>query len=253
MPSATISKLCSALIPSTTHQYMSVSLRFAPQLIRDDAPLQGRLVIKTSEDPARWLLTFNEESWKDEEFSEEAFGSVLGKSDEGEGSPTDPHPPAPVSAAKNNKSKNNRNRNKPSEESKSGGTSGGSSAEEQSINSDSLQKKAVSFSHEVNPTDTDASLPKQETAANKKRSLRSRVSDREQRSRRRQALIVDEPEVLGSSSTDCKRPRPLESVTRVTKKSKSGVNEEVIKIPMLTGTLFLYRGLRRRAEFIRKY
>lgn len=196
------------------------------------------------------MLTFEKESWKDEEFSEEAFGSVLGKVDEGEGSPTGPDPPAPAAANKN-KNKNNKNRSKPSS-----GASGGSSAEEQSANSDSLQKKAVSFSPgEVNPTDTDASspkqeTPKQETPANKKRSLRSRVSDREQRSRRRQALIVEEPEV---SSTDGKRPRPLEPVTRVTKKSKSGVNEEVIKIPMLTGTLFLYRGLRRRAEFIRKY
>ena len=227
----------------------------APQLIRDDAPaFQGRLVIKTSEDPARWLLTFCGESWKDEEFSEEAFGSILGKADEGEGSPTGPDTPAPAAVNKNN-NKNNKNRNKPSGESKSGGTSGGSSVEELSANSHSLQKKDVSLSHEqVNPTDTDASSPnKQETPAtnNKKRSLRSRVSDREQRSRRRQALIVDEPEV--GSSTDGKRPRPLEPVTRVTKKSKSGVSEDVIKIPMLTGTLFLYRGLRRRAEFIRKY
>lgn len=201
------------------------------------------------------MLTFDAESWKDEEFSEEAFGSVLGKADEGESSPTGRDPAA--SAAIKNKNKNNKNRNKPSEESKSGGTSGGSSSEEQSANSDSLQKKVVSFSHDeqVNPTvDTeDASSPKQETTANKKqqRSLRDRVSDREQRSRRRQALIVDDPEV--GSSTDGKHPRPVEPVTRVTKKSKSGVDEEVIKIPMLTGTLFLYRGLRRRAEFIRKY
>lgn len=204
------------------------------------------------------MLTFGGESWKDEEFSEGAFGSVIGKADDGEGSPTGPDPPPSSPAAVNkNNNKNNKNRNKPSGESKSGGTSGGSSADELSANSDSLQKKAVSFPREeVDPTDTDASMSpnKQEeipATTNKKRSLRSRVSDREQRSRRRQALIVDEPEV--GISTDGKRPRPLEPVTRVTKKSKSGVSEDVIKIPMLTGTLFLYRGERRRAEFIRKY
>jgi hypothetical protein len=32
-----------------------------------------------------------------------------------------------------------------------------------------------------------------------------------------------------------------------------GGPQEVVKIPMLTGTLFLYKGLHRRAEFVRKF
>jgi len=49
-----------------------------------------------------------------------------------------------------------------------------------------------------------------------------------------------------------KRP-PAGAVAKASKKSKpTNGDEEVVKVPMLTGTLYLYRGIRRRAEFIRR-
>jgi hypothetical protein len=64
------------------------------------------------------------------------------------------------------------------------------------------------------------------------------ISSREQRSNRRQAAIMEEVAL-----------QPPTKKKKVTGQYK----EEVVKIQMLTGTLYLYRGLRRRAEFIRKY
>lgn len=58
------------------------------------------------------------------------------------------------------------------------------------------------------------------------------VSAREQRSRRRQALI------------DIKPPKKV--------KRMKETNEPVTKIKLLTGTLYLYRGEHRRAEFVRR-
>jgi hypothetical protein len=54
------------------------------------------------------------------------------------------------------------------------------------------------------------------------------------------------------SQTIIKRPGN-NGVLPPSKKMKAGTDEEVIKVPMLTGTLYLYRGVRRRVEFIRKY
>ena len=37
------------------------------------------------------------------------------------------------------------------------------------------------------------------------------------------------------------------------KKAKLSVDDEVVKVKMNTGTLYLYKGLNRRAVFVRKY
>jgi hypothetical protein len=86
------------------------------------------------------------------------------------------------------------------------------------------KKKSVTFSEEVS-----------DSSSSKVRALA-----REQRSTRRQAKIqVD-------------KKRPLKNSVPANKRVKTNNNEEVVMVQMLTGTLYLYRGLNRRAEFIRK-
>lgn len=74
---------------------------------------------------------------------------------------------------------------------------------------------------------------------------KAKASAREERSRRRQALQKDEGPL--------KPPAVNNGKARPNKKAKKTTLEDVIKVPMLTGTLILYRGLHRRAEFVRKY
>ena len=78
-------------------------------------------------------------------------------------------------------------------------------------------------------------------------------SAREQRSLRRQAKIDEDAVVVdkrkrGSSSV-------AESDDNDLKRSRSSkdAGEEVIKVKLNTGTLYLYRGLKRRAVFVRRY
>jgi hypothetical protein len=86
------------------------------------------------------------------------------------------------------------------------------------------KRKSVTFSQEV----SDSS------------SSKMRAMARGQRSTRRQAKIqVD-------------KKRPLKVIAPANKRVKINNNEEVVMVQMLTGTLYLYRGLNRRAEFIRK-
>jgi hypothetical protein len=86
------------------------------------------------------------------------------------------------------------------------------------------KKKSVTFSAEVS-----------DSSSSKMRALA-----RGQRSTRRQAKVqVD-------------NKRPLKSIVPASKRVKRNSNEEVVMVQMLTGTLYLYRGLNRRAEFVRK-
>ena len=211
------------------------SFRFL-QVTRSNTTAHGRLVIKLSEDPTRWLVTYDEGSFHDEEVAEESLGPIVGKFEDQDPSQK------PADSSKSAKSKK-KARNKNGIKSDKGSRSSNSSSDE---TTDSKRKrKSVSFSQEGKANDTDGSSAKD--TSDKKRPLRSKVSDREERSRRRQAMI----EVEKQATT--KRPSNNTSIGP-SKKVKAGSDEEVIKVQMLTGTLYLYRGgLRRRVEFIRKY
>jgi hypothetical protein len=214
---------------------------------------QGRLVIQTSEDPAaRWLVTFEGSSWKDEDISEESLGPIVGKLEENEVSKKADDQSLKSKKKTPNKQPTSKNDGGIGKAPRStSGTSSNSSAEE---NSDSRKKKSKK---ENSQTDSDASSPKSSHSdpSKNEKSNRLSISDREQRSRRRQAIIEeDTPTTTATTTTSTKRPRPPTAATPPSKKVKTETGEEVIKVPMLTGTLYLYRrGLRRRAEFIRKY
>lgn len=84
-----------------------------------------------------------------------------------------------------------------------------------------------------------------------------RQAAREQRSLRRQAKIdTDVNPTLGpapgSVQLNASKKRRIPPPKQSTKRIKTDDGEEVVKVHLLTGTLYLYRGLHRRAEFVRR-
>ena len=111
------------------------------------------------------------------------------------------------------------------------------------------KKKSVTFS-ESSPVgsegESSSGVPGE--SAERKRAL---ASAREQRSLRRQTKDDDDDGTTGAKRT---RQGPIKnSGLPSNSKRARRTDDEVIKVPMLTGTLYLYRGLHRRAEFVRKY
>ena len=84
---------------------------------------------------------------------------------------------------------------------------------------------------------------------------RSRASAREARSRRRQAMIDDTTIIPGTEILAGKRKLPAPPGGHRSKQYKFngepqyGEDGEVVKVKLLTGTLYLYRGAQRRAEW----
>ena len=76
------------------------------------------------------------------------------------------------------------------------------------------------------------------------------VSARERRSRRRQQK-VDTEEVLPLDNTRNKRSH-LAGENAANKKMRNANDENVVVVKLLTGTLYLYKGPHRRAEFVRQ-
>lgn len=89
----------------------------------------------------------------------------------------------------------------------------------------------------------------------------SLATDRAQRSLRRQAKIEGEPSSSNDKSVETRKRVTCkqENISRksdksnVTSKKKSVNDEEVIKVKLNTGTLYLYRGVHRRAVFVRRF
>jgi hypothetical protein len=120
-----------------------------------------------------------------------------------------------------------------------------SDAEVSQTSSITNKKKSVSF--ESSTSNSEIIAPSRDES----RSLPT-SSTREQRSRRRQSHLVEKVELKTSSQVPPNHKRTAVTSSRPSSDSKKARrDEEVIKIPMRTGTLYLYRGLVRRAEFIR--
>ena len=96
------------------------------------------------------------------------------------------------------------------------------------------------------------------------------ISDREKRRMRREALLEEEKELVQSDNNTPrytkrqKNSNPISKTNTNTNNASSKIkgkkkkafkhdpNEECVKVKMNTGTLYLYRGLNRRAVFIRR-
>lgn len=128
----------------------------------------------------------------------------------------------------------------------------GTSSEEGETGDDSRVESNVPTKKETQSADgsnagSDTSSNVETTRSGKS----SRVSAREARSRRRQAKIdEDVKEVV--PPTGVKRRPPI--VPGNAKKRQRGETEggDVVKVKLLTGTLYLYRGRYRRVEFVRR-
>lgn len=89
-------------------------------------------------------------------------------------------------------------------------------------------------------------------------SRKDRVSAREARSRRRQAKIDEDAIPPGTEIVGGKRHGGLEldghhPISNCKKLKHNETDDgEVVKVKLLTGTLYLYRGAQRRAEFVRR-
>ncbi len=101
---------------------------------------------------------------------------------------------------------------------------------------------------------SDDSSPLDESYAGMSR--KDRVSAREARSRRRQAKIDEDAVPPGTEIVGGKRHLTLDGHHAPPNNKKPKHNEsddgEVVKVKLLTGTLYLYRGAQRRAEFVRR-
>ncbi len=125
--------------------------------------------------------------------------------------------------------------------------------------------RSVTFSLGANnstpasPSASDASLSIKGSAA-----AAAALSARAKRSKRRQAKIEKDPTKIasaikkdnGKKSIEGSIPKKLvkgkATKNSSTKKGLGGKEEEVVKVKLNTGTLYLYKGLHRRAVFVRR-
>mmetsp|Transcript_15602 Transcript_15602/g.23633 ORF Transcript_15602/g.23633 Transcript_15602/m.23633 type:complete len:234 (+) Transcript_15602:46-747(+) len=207
------------------------------EIYRGSATLRGRLAYNLTEGVSpnpRWLVTFDDQSHKDEELYEKALGKVLKHGSDG---------------SEKTFNVSRRARPLPSSHGASRRESRNSGSSEEGEAEKKKKNKSVSFSDADTPAQSD------DSSSNAKK-----ASAREQRSLRRQAKIDEEVvfTVQSGGSRSGKRRLPSSrnsggNINNSNKRAKGEEgNEEVVKVKLLTGTLYLYRGLHRRAEFIRR-
>jgi hypothetical protein len=211
-----------------------IDLSCITQVTRNDFIVKGKLLQELSEGKTanpRWLVAFvDEPALKDEELYEKAFGKQW--ADRDEDTPKPPRirtipaiivPPKKVTT-------------------KSAASSVKEDSSSDADGSRASKKKSVSFTESSPPgSGSDSSM--------KGRSAAARKSAREQRSLRRQSQDAILPPFVATNTI--KRDRAPTTNLPDTKKPRK--DDEVIKVPMLTGTLYLYRGPVRRAEFVRRF
>jgi hypothetical protein len=228
-------------------------MHFIIQVAKNDMAVKAQLLQKLSEGKTanpRWLVTFlDEHSWKDEELYEAVFGKHWSKDLDEQSKTSRNH------SRSQNTGMSNGTRKKSNKSSSAGmaasnvstiSSSPTSDAEVSQTSSSTNKKKSVSF--------IESSLRNNEVVAPSRDEHRSspRSSTREQRSKRRQSHVMEKVEIKSLSKAPPNHKRPALTSSRSGSDSKKvRRDEEVVKIPMRTGTLYLYRGLVRRAEFIR--
>lgn len=235
-----------------------LSLSNQLQLTRAGGFAHGRLVNRLSDDTASsWLVTFDDQDYPDEEIHEEDLGPVVARLDDSDNGGSKN---GDMTKPKIGSKKKFLRTTKPTLPAKLMDAKAGSGSDDAESFDSSNKKKRRSSSIDLLPDDrqsngdTDVSSPNDSSKnASSGSGRRSKlVSDREQRSRRRQQIIEEEPGTgllmgghPGGGATSGPSLPP-------SKKVKTHNGEEVVKIPMLTGTLYLYRGAKRRVAFVRK-
>lgn len=216
------------------------------QLSRQGSIVHGRLVVRlVDEDPTSpWLVTFDDQEFQDEELHDDALGPTVARTDDSDNATSKNGDTKPKGGKKKSL------RHKPSLPTRHSEHHKSGSGSEDSTSADLKRRKRspsldLQGEDRQSNVDTDASSPMDSSKHGS-----SKVSDREQRSRRRHQVVTDD--IPGATSPKPDHPRPMAPLFPVAKTTKTKGGEEVVKIPMLTGTLYLYRGAKRRVAFIRK-
>ncbi|VEU34043.1 unnamed protein product [Pseudo-nitzschia multistriata] len=239
---------------------------------------RGRLAQLLTEGPSpnpRWLVKFDSQPYKDEEMYERAFGKLLHSAEDSEdpimaqetvgsggggGTRSKATVISTANTAAEGKGQGTSSEGDRSDDGKKG-KSGNVSNNSDSNNNDTDATSEIAISRSrsaqlwrgsgtLSQDSGDDSTPADEPS-------RSRASAREARSRRRQAMIDDAAIMPGTEILAGKRKLPPPSGTNRSKQCKSGDGQyaeegEVVKVKLLTGTLYLYRGEQRRVEFVRR-
>jgi len=242
------------------------------------------LTVCSSSNP-RWLVKFDSQPYKDEEMYERAFTTLIHSNEDTEeqqqhsviipdlansgsssssssGSARNTSTNAANSALvvhTNGKGGDASSEGEKSDDAKKG-KKGSNSSVLAATTSKIINSKSVHFqrSGTCSNDGSDDHSPNEETSSGgigRYRTLADRVSAREARSHRRQAKIDDAAIVPGAEILAGKRkllPPMGHSKKHKYNEPQDAEDGEVVKVKLLTGTLYLYHGSKRRVEFIRR-
>ncbi|OEU09627.1 hypothetical protein FRACYDRAFT_271403 [Fragilariopsis cylindrus CCMP1102] len=246
---------------------------------------RGRLAQLLTEGPSanpRWLIKFDSQPHKDEEMYERAFGKLLVDSNaeeteekeqqqsyvmapdlanSGSGSKVSTNPANSTAAGntigKGGSAPGEGEKSDDAKKGKRGSNSSVSSSAGATTSKTTTNSKEVQFQQSGGSGSNDLSDDSSSGGKGRYRSTADRASAREARSKRRQAQI-DETRVAGGTDilAGGKRrlPPPPGGNSKKYKFNEPQYAEdgEVVKVKLLTGTLYLHRGQNRRVEFVRR-
>jgi len=206
----------------------------------------SKLTDASSSNP-RWLVAFDEDSLPEEDIYESYFGKIIEKVHDND----DIKPQRATKSTNNKDTKNSATTSATSvtgppnnviqsrQKKKSVKSPTTISPEPTKVPSGTTEEISVSSKDKKSKmTDSEDDGKSDDSAA-----VRKKSQDREARRKRRQAIVEDE-------ETKMAHQYHRGIINAASKKRAKG--DDVIEVPMLTGTLLLYRGTNRRAEFIFK-
>lgn len=196
----------------------------------------------TSPNP-RWLVKFDGQPYKDEEMYEHAFGRMVTSGDDEDGA---------VSSSSTGSGSGTQKRGAPLTSSRRKGSkrSTVSSEEEDVAIEDKHNEDIEGIENSQENDDMNAGTESEADGIGMSQEARDRASAREARSKRRQAKIDDD--IIPAELLNGGVANTLHLAGALKNKRQRGDEGEVIQVKLLTGTLYLYRGKQRRAEFIRR-
>lgn len=240
------------------------------QTVRNGTPVRARLkqLLTTGSSPnPRWLVRYENQPYKNQEVYEHTFlGKVTTEPEETESKSRGNSPPLSDAGSTESRGRAKRGKKPPPKES-SDTEKAGVAAEKPAAETDERPppEEPADDSPNGGAPRRGAGSPaaqQQSDASSSISAAAARLSAREARIRRRQALAAEQ-RAEGPPSAAAgggggngggnrnKRKKPSGGAAGGGRKKQKS-NEDCVKIKLLTGTLYLYRGPRRRAEFVRR-
>jgi len=203
------------------------------KISRNGSQFRGKLAQLLSEGASpnpRWLVQFDGQPPKEEEVFEHSFSRVIDPYDETFDDLSD------AKAVSKGAS-----RRGPASRSSGASSEGEVTDDKEKEDGETTEDK----SGQLSPAE--GSNAGSDDSSSSRKSSSDRVSAREARSRRRQAKVdVPAEGTQGATRSGKKRPPPP------TNNKRQRDDGKVVKVKLLTGTLYLHRGPQRRVEFVRR-